>query len=98
VHWHVVTSPEAERDLAEAFKWYEEKRLGLGQDFIKEVEALFRAVERNVFRHAIVYKNVRQALLRRFPYKVFYYVEADKAQVIAIIHAKRSPESWHKRI
>jgi hypothetical protein len=32
--YKVIISPEAEVDLKEAFSWYEDKRTGLGYDFL----------------------------------------------------------------
>jgi len=31
----VIIRPESENDLKEAFSWYEDKRIGLGHDFLK---------------------------------------------------------------
>lgn len=35
----VVIRPEAEGDLRDAFSWYEDKRTGLGHDFLLQVDA-----------------------------------------------------------
>jgi len=40
----------------------------------------------------IVFKNVRRALLRRFPYSLFFVVEGDDLTVIACFHAS-GPEA-----
>jgi hypothetical protein len=36
--------PEAEQDLAEAARWYEEQRPGLGLEFLDEALATFSAI------------------------------------------------------
>ena len=36
--------PEAEQDLAEAARWFEEQRPGLGQEFLDEALATFTAI------------------------------------------------------
>ena len=48
--------------------------------------------------HAEVFQNVRKALVRRFPYGVFYQVEVGQVLVLAVFHAKRNPNIWHGRI
>jgi toxin ParE1/3/4 len=41
--FNLIVRPEAEQDLSEAFRWYEERRKGLGHDFLLQVYAGFRA-------------------------------------------------------
>ena len=84
--------------MAEGFDWHEARRDGLGYEFVAEVRAVFHKIEENPLHHAVVYRNVRRALVRRFPYKVFYYVERDKAEVIGVVHAKRHPRFWQQRV
>jgi len=31
----LILAPEAEKDLTEAYQWYEEKRAGLGESFLR---------------------------------------------------------------
>ena len=40
--YKVIIRPEAENDLKEAFSWYEDRRLGLGYDFLLQVDAGMR--------------------------------------------------------
>jgi toxin ParE1/3/4 len=40
-----------------------------------------------------VHGDVRRALLRRFPYSVFFLVEDDLAIVLAVHHRRRDPAS-----
>ena len=37
--YKTIISPEAENDLKETFSWYEDKRVGLGYDFLLQVDA-----------------------------------------------------------
>jgi len=34
-----IIAPEAEQDIAEAYAWYESRRIGLGEEFLSCVEA-----------------------------------------------------------
>jgi plasmid stabilization system protein ParE len=97
VSYSLIIRPEAEADMAEAFGWYEERKAGLGYEFLEEVAALFRQIQENPLRHAEVYGKARRALIRRFPYKVFYLFEGAKVEVIGVVHAKRDPQIWQKR-
>lgn len=57
--YKVIITPEAENDLKEAFSWYEDKRLGLGYDFLLQVDAGLRFIERNPEVHSSEYKGER---------------------------------------
>lgn len=83
--------------MAEAFEWYEDRKTGLGYEFLKETRAVLKQVEENPLRHAQIYRHARRALIRRFPYKVFYTFESQKIEVIGVLHAKRDPQIWQGR-
>jgi hypothetical protein len=65
---------------------------------LTEVKAVVKQIEGNPLRRAVVYLNVRRALVRRFPYNVFYYIAADRAEVIGVVHVKRHPRFWQQRV
>jgi hypothetical protein len=45
--YKVIVRPEAEDDLKCAFSWYEDKRTGLGYDFLLQVDAGINFSNRN---------------------------------------------------
>ncbi len=96
--YRVIIRPEAEDDLKEVFSWYEEKRKGLGYDFLLQVDAGIRFIERNPKIHQTEYKRARKHFTKRFPYKIIYLVEKDKIIVLAIAHGKRRPALIKKRV
>lgn len=73
-----IIRPEAENDLKEAFSWYEDKRQGLGHDFLLQVDAGLRFIERNPKISPPEYKGVRKYLIKRFPYKIIYLLEKER--------------------
>jgi len=94
----ISISPEAESELAEAFDWYEEQFTGLGSEFLRSVDACFHAILRTPRIYPVVYKNLRRALLRRFPYQIFFLEANDRLEVLAVFHSKRNPRRWQKRV
>ena len=89
--------PAAVDDIRAARDYYENARPGLGNAFGLDLDRLFARLE--VFpRSARVvagYDSVRRAVLRRFPYAVFYaVVKTDELEVLRIIHTAQSPETW----
>ena len=94
----VIVRPESEHDLKEAYSWYEDKRTGLGYDFLLQVDAGLNLIARNPNIHPIKYKETRKHLVKRFPYKIIYLVEKEKIIVLAVIHSRRSPVLIKRRI
>jgi toxin ParE1/3/4 len=91
---NMLIRPEAERDIEDAFSWYEEKRAGLGSDFLLCVEEGFAKILRGPEIYPVVHKNVRRILIRRFPYAIFYITEHYGLVVLAVAHASRDPRKW----
>jgi len=87
----------AEIELKEAFLWYEEREPGLGTEFMRSVDGCVQLILRHPEIYPVVHKNVRQAVLRRFPYSIFYLVTDQAIIVISIFHASRNPLIWKRR-
>jgi toxin ParE1/3/4 len=68
----LTVRPEAETEINEAFKRYEERVSGLGSDFLLSVDAALQAILRNPQSYPTVHRTLRRALIRRFPYQIFF--------------------------
>jgi plasmid stabilization system protein ParE len=90
--------PEAEQDVAEAALWYEANEPGLGAQFVDQVQVTLDAIADQPAAYTVVHNSVRRALVRRFPFGVFYTADNDGVVVIAILHGSRSPRSWMQRV
>jgi plasmid stabilization system protein ParE len=88
----------AVEDLAEGYAWYEQQRPCLGDDFLAAVEQCLESIARYPRGNAIATKNVRRALVRRFPYSIFYTDTDQEITVRAIFHNARKPSRWRKRL
>jgi plasmid stabilization system protein ParE len=95
---NLIIAAEAEKDLAEAYQWYEKRRAGLGDDFLSAVDACVQAICRTPEMHQAIYKNYRRGLVRRFPYAVFYDYENQIVTVYCIFHTSRDPLKWRLRL
>ena len=86
-----------EVDLDGAFVWYEAQRESLGYAFLDAVEATFARIRRAPEQFPILERGVRRALVRRFPYAVYYLVTPDSIDVLACVHVRRHPRRWLSR-
>ncbi len=94
----LVFPPEAHDDINDTYRWYERQRSGLGDDFLDALEDVFRRLRTNPEVHPVISHGVRRALIRRFPYKVFYRVHADRVEILAVHHGRRDPKAWQDRV
>ncbi len=90
--------PAARQDLADGFAWYERQSPGLGLEFVGCVEATVLSMQRHPEMYPAVLANYRRALVRRFPYVVFYVVEPRRIVVYAVFHCAQDPEKWKARL
>ena len=93
----LIIRPEAEAELTEAFAWYEERVPGLGAEFLLCVDASFMAILRDPQHHPQVHRSLRRALVRRFPYEIFFVEDDERLVVVSVFHAKRHPKHGQAR-
>jgi toxin ParE1/3/4 len=95
--------PAAEGELADAARWYESQRRGLGHDLIAAFVAAVMEIEEHPRRYPRTVlptstdRELRGYRLTRFPYSIAYEVLAGEAVVLAFAHAARRPGFWFDR-
>lgn len=94
----LILVPEAEQDISDAYAWYEQQRIGLGEEFLSCVEACIETILRNPEMYKTIHRNYRRGLVRRFPYAIFYEFEEETVTIYGIFHTSRDPAKWRKRI
>lgn len=92
----VVLTPEADLELNDAADWYEQKAR-LGAEFVTQVREVLNRIGRMPELYAVVHRNVRRARVRRFSYNIYYRLQNDRVEVIAILHAHRDPAARKNR-
>ena len=95
--WRLDVSSEAELEIFEAALRYEREREGLGFRFEAQVNAVFARLLESPFQFPIIEEDVRRALVREFPYGVFFATEADLITVLAVLHLRRHPDTVETR-
>lgn len=91
--------PEAEEELTAAAEWYEERRPGLGIQFVATVDAAVDRVAQAPLAYALWVEGFpyRKLVMQRFPYIVFFRIVGDDVEIVAFAHAKRAPGYWVER-
>lgn len=87
------------REYEETRDWYEGRREGLGESFTDEVDRAIARIAKSPTRWPVVFVKFRRVRLRRFPYYLYYHVvDASRALVLAVAHARRRPGYWRRRL
>ena len=94
----VIVRPLAEADVREAAFWYEGKREGLGAEFTLELDALYDRIAQSPRQFPEIGDGARRALLRRFPYAVYFVMGEKFPVIIAVLHQHRRPDAWRERL
>ena len=85
------------QDMDDAYAWYETQKPGLGEDFLQAVDDVMASLVESPMRYRVLVLDTRQALVRRFPYRVLYRILGDEVVVVACFHASRDPRRWGER-
>lgn len=81
----------AKNDLELAFTWYENQRQGLGLEFLDCVEASIATIMQMSLLFAEHHQPFRRALIRRFPFSIFFTIEKDCLVVHAVFDNRQNP-------
>lgn len=93
----VIWSDVAKVEFYDAEQRYADISVRLSERFVGAVEDTLRLIAEFPLRFPVVYRERRRAGVRRFPYGLFYQVEADRILLIACFHGKRNPRRWQHR-
>lgn len=97
-----MTLPVRISEEADAARWYETHRLGLGAEFVEAVDnAVVRIAETPRMGSpvpGIADETIRRRAVGRFPFHVVYVELPDRLQVLAVAHDRRRPAYWVGRL
>ena len=82
----------------EAVDWYEARLPGLGVRFFEDLDRVLSRIEASRGQFPNVYRNAHRALLRKFPYAVFFKNYEDRTLVVAVADLRRESGRWQRRI
>ncbi|HVS40460.1 MAG TPA: type II toxin-antitoxin system RelE/ParE family toxin [Gemmataceae bacterium] len=94
----ILFRPAAKAEFDEAADWYKGQRPGLGQAFADQVQQVLDRISVTPRLHAKVLGDVRKAVVRRFPYCVYYREEASCVRILSVFHTSRDPRIWQSRV
>lgn len=93
----VFIQPEAKEDIFDSYRWYEEKDKGLGEEFLRSIDASIAAIQRNPLSFPQVYKQIHRTLVRKFPHGLYYFIDGENLIIIACFHVRQDPKRLEDR-
>jgi len=94
----IVIEPQASLDIEGAARWYEAQLTGLGVEFILEVDFAIEKIQNNPKLYLQSYLSARRALLRRFPYAIYFLDNHTEIRILAVLHQVRSDDTVELRL
>lgn len=93
----------AATEVDAADDWFEERRAGLGLEFVAAVDEAARVVAEWPKTGPQVARSsegtpVRRVRVGRFPYYLAYVERAQTLLVVAVAHERRRPRHWSDRV
>jgi plasmid stabilization system protein ParE len=96
-NFFIQITKSAELDLKTSRAWYNLQKYNLGEEFFEEFESVFVNVRTNPLRYPQRKMTVRRALLKRFPFSVYFIIEGKIIRIFAVLHNSRNPIIWQTR-
>jgi len=90
--------PEARADIQSAYQWYEEQEPGLGERFLKHLDATFELIAAFPWNYPVRLKSYRRGFVDKFPYAVYFKLHEEQIIVGYIFHNSRNPSRLPKRL
>lgn len=86
-----------EDEMVEAADWYDDQRLGLGDELLAAIDVAIDRIGERPFSFPRVHGDTRRAEVHRFPYSVFFRVHEERILILAVLHGSRDPRTWRAR-
>jgi plasmid stabilization system protein ParE len=93
----VIHHPSATAEITEAARYYEQRVVGLGAQYLDEIDEAVKAIRALPECWPIIGRGVRRYLLQRFPFGLYYRLKADQIEILACKHHSRHPDYWRRR-
>lgn len=89
--------PAARADILSAYDWYAARDPAVADAFRLRLDTTVRRIAEQPEGYQLVYRELRRALLPRFPFGVFFQIRPGLVQIVGVLHTSRDPALWRAR-
>jgi plasmid stabilization system protein ParE len=95
----IVNSEKAKKEFEDAYLWYEEMQIGLGERFTQEFISKINFLKLHPNSFPKKKNGLREILIDIFPYSIIYDYKPSKELIVvaSIFHNKRNPMKKFKK-
>ena len=91
-NFKIKYSELAEIEFIQAYNYYEEQTIGLGEKFITEIDTIITTIGKNPYLNQRKHKHYREAVLKKFPFFLVYEIHDNTVIINSVFHTSRSPQ------
>jgi len=91
----VIPSPDAEEHIRSAIRWYQNQDSDLPLRFSAELDTALARVAKNPYQFPIINNEIQRALMKRFPYAIYFIVHPEAVLIASVLHQRRF-NPWHR--
>jgi len=97
--YQLIFHPKAAKEYSEAWRWYEQEQVGLGDRFEKLVELQLQKITEYPENYSIRKAPYREAAVGIFPFVIVYKLNKRKKSIYisAIYHTNRNPRYKYRK-
>jgi len=94
----LIYHPGDELELIKAARFYENRLLTLGRQFLDIADEAVTRIQTSPERFRVVEDEVRCLIMNRFPYSIYCRLSSDEIRILAVMHQSRHPDYWRGRL
>jgi hypothetical protein len=98
--YKIVVKQQARDDADEAYNHYEDQKIGLGDDFLDEVEKKYKKIQEKPHNYGYIDDQaiLRDVKVDRFPYVIVFEIVDDTVFVYSVHNTNRHPKRRLRKV
>lgn len=94
IMFSIILSSRAQKEINQTWEWYENKKEGLGDRFLKSLILRLRSIKKYPDRYPTRYKSYKEAIVPIFPFLIIYKLNRKKksVRIVSIFHTSLNPK------
>src|SRR5262245_62515405 len=93
----LILRRSAKAEYEHEVAYYEQQQPGLGHRFATVIDESLSEILANPARYAVVHRDVRECIVPRFPFAIYFRLRSNRVIILAVHHTSRDPASWQSR-
>jgi toxin ParE1/3/4 len=97
--YSLIFSDEAQHDIIESIRWYNEQKENLGFELYDRLTNKLSLLSDNPLHYSIRFENIRASKVSHYPYLIYFKINDKNSSLIilGVLHTSRDPKTISKR-